>query len=462
MKKHKELFEGKHIAVIGYGVEGASVVRFLVSQSVGEISIFDEKKSTTDISYPSSNTTHIDVRIGPILDLSRYDMIIVSPGIRIDLPVIQKAEKQGAIVTTGTNLFMDLVPCKTIGVTGTKGKGTTASLIAEMLKADGVDTFLGGNIGVPPLDFLNSLTTKSCVVLELSSFQLSSLIKSPDISVIVMVTSEHLDYHKNTQEYVSAKAGIVTHQKPNGEVIVNVDYPHSVYIAELSKKHYWQVSRKHSVKKGAYVDKNIVMWTDGKETETILPVSEIFIPGKHNWENVCAAVATAKIVGVTLTSIRKTIQTFQGLPHRIELVQDLNGVRYYDDSFSTTPETAIAAIAAFQQPKVLIVGGSSKQSDFTDLGKTIASCKTLRAIIGIGQEWIRIKETIGLHTQTGNKLSAVNVIEGCKNMKEIVETARRVAKPGDVVLLTPACASFDMFKNYKDRGDQFKKQVHSL
>jgi UDP-N-acetylmuramoylalanine--D-glutamate ligase len=456
MKKYKTLFEGKHIAVIGYGVEGASVVRFLVSQSVGEISIFDEKKSTTDISYPSSSTTHIDVRIGPILDLSRYDMIIVSPGVRIDLPVIQKAEKQGVVVTTGTNLFMDMCPCKVIGVTGTKGKGTTSSLITEMLKADGVDAYLGGNIGIAPLDFLEKLTSHSCVVLELSSFQLSSLKKSPDIAVIVMVTSEHLDYHKDTHEYVEAKAGIVLNQKPHGEVVVNVDYPNSVHIAELSKKHYWQVSAKHTVKRGAYVSRGNVMWSDGKETETIIPVNKIFIPGKHNWENVCAAVATAKILGIANSSIVRIIELFKGLPHRIEFVREVGEVRYYDDSFSTVPETAIAALEAFDEPKVLILGGSSKNSDFTELGNVIASCKSLRAIIGIGKEWIRIKEAVGY------QLSAISVVENCKNMKEIIEVAHDVAKPGDVVLLTPACASFDMFKNYKDRGEQFKKIVLAL
>jgi UDP-N-acetylmuramoylalanine--D-glutamate ligase len=455
MKKHINIFQGKHIAILGYGVEGESVVRFLVSRSAGEITIFDEKKTASNIQYPSSATTHINVHIGPLTDVSGFDMLVVSPGIRVDLPIIQKAQKLGTVVTTGTNIFMDLCPCKTIGVTGTKGKGTTSSLITEMLKNDGVDAYLGGNIGIPPLDFIDKLTPHSCAILELSSFQLSSMNKSPDVAVVVMVTSEHLDYHKDTKEYVDAKGGIVIHQKPQGDVVANVDYPNSVHIAQLSKKNYWQVSAKHSVKRGAYVKGGKVIWTDGKETETIVSVSEIFIPGKHNWENVCAAVAAAKIIGVSLNSIRKTIQTFKGLPHRIELVREVGGVRYYDDSFSTVPETAIAALEAFDAPKVLI-GGSSKNSDFTDLGKSITSCKSLRAIIGIGKEWIRIKEAVG------HQLSAISVVENCKNMKEIVEAAQSAAQSGDVVLLSPACASFDMFKNYKDRGDQFKKFVRSL
>jgi UDP-N-acetylmuramoylalanine--D-glutamate ligase len=188
--------------------------------------------------------------------------------------------------------------------------------------------------------------------------------------------------------------------------------------------------------------------------ERILPVTKLHLPGKHNWENAGAAIAAAKTVGVKISSIQHVLETFSGLPHRLEKVGDINGITYYNDSFSTTPETAIAAIKAFDKPKVLILGGSSKNSDFTELGKVISESASIRGIIGIGQEWEKIKLII--------QSEKFKVIEGCKNMKEIVEAAKNLAQPGDVVLLSPACASFDMFQNYKDRGEQFKKEVLSI
>jgi UDP-N-acetylmuramoylalanine--D-glutamate ligase len=271
-----------------------------------------------------------------------------------------------------------------------------------------------------------------------------------------MTTTGHLDYHPDTEEYILAKLNLVKNQGKEGRIVANIDYPNSRRIGELSGKDYWEVSTHRGVKKGCYVKDEVIYWTDGKDVERIIDTKNIFIPGRHNWENVAAAVTAAKLMEIDNSSIVRSIELFKGLPHRIELVRDYNGIKFYDDSFSTNPDTAIAAIRAFSEPKILILGGSTKNSDFSGLGEEISSSDSVRAIIGIGQEWSRIKSTINY------QLSNINLIEGCKNMPEIVEAAVNIAEAGDVVLLSPACASFDMFKNYKDRGEQFKTVVNAL
>lgn len=447
----------KEAAVLGFGIEGQSAASFLLHRGYA-VTIFDEKKDEEAVAeaYDPLKKQGVPYIYAPFFDFRRFDLLVVSPGVRIDRPPILEAKRRGREVTTPTNIFMDLVPCPVIGVTGTKGKGTTSALITQMLKAAGRDAYLGGNIGTPPLEFLDKLTPASVVVLEMSSFQLMTIRKSPQIAVILMVTSEHLDYHRDTDEYVDAKGGIVKFQGPDDLTVVNIDYPNSVAVAQLSGSTPVEVSTKTHVEYGCYVEDGDIFWANYGKRERVAEISDIFIPGKHNWENVCAAVAVAKLSNISNKTIRQVLREFKGLPHRIEFVREIKGIRYYDDSFSTTPETAVAAIRAFDAPKVVILGGSSKGSDFTELGKTIAGSESLRAIIGIGIEWPRIKSKIK------DPRTHIVMIEGCRTMGEIVEAAKKAAKPGDVVILTPACASFDMFKNYKDRGDQFKQEVRKL
>ncbi len=445
----------KKVAVLGFGVEGKSVVDYFLKKKA-TITVFDEKKTLENVEpyfakHASQGVTYV---FGSFPELTGFDLVVFSPGIRPDILPLTLARKSHIPVTTATNIFLERVPCKTIGVTGTKGKGTTASLITEMLKADGIDAYLGGNIGTPPLEFLDKLTEKSVVVLELSSFQTFTMEKGVDMAVILMTTSEHLDYHKDTDEYVDAKLNLVRKLKTSGSVCVNIDYPNSLAIGEKSGKRYFQVSLHRAVDRGAYVKDGMFLWADGKKIEEISSVTSLHIPGKHNWENALSAIVAVKKYGVSNSAIQKALSSFTGLPHRIELVADIEGVRFYDDSFSTTPETTIAAIRSFQEPKILILGGSSKNSDFTDLGEEISKSESIRAIIGIGIEWDRIKSQIPNPN--------IQCIVGCQNMQEIVAAAWNVTEPGDVVLLSPACASFDMFNNYKERGEQFKKWVLAL
>ncbi len=428
-------FNNKKIAVIGDGIEGKSSRDFL--EKCGAIvTILDQKQGKN----------YLD-------DLEKFDLVVRSPGVNLsDLEGKVTKEK----ITSQTKLFMDLCPAPVIGVTGTKGKGTTSSLIYEMLKAEERDVYLGGNIGVPPFEFLEKLNGASWVILEMSSFQLADLDKSPHIGVLLMVTSEHLDYHKDTKEYIEAKRNILRGQTENDFAIINRDYPASNESdIETNGKVYF-VSREREVEEGCFALGNQIILRSNGNSIPVIDTRELLLRGDHNHENVCAATMAAYLAGVRVGTITKVLQHFKGLEHRLELVGRINGVEYYNDSFSTTPETAIAAIESFKNPEILILGGSSKNSDFRELGELISKKENIKAIIGIGVEWERIKAEIK------NPKSQFALIEGAKDMTTIVTAASKIASAGDVILLSPACASFGMFENYKDRGNQFKNEVKKL
>jgi len=451
------IFKGKKIAVVGFGVEGLSSALYLVGKGA-EVTVFDQKQEgmLEKAVLKEAQKLKINFVLGEFyLDrIKGFDLVVRRPGVK--LPLLEKYVPKEKI-TSQIKLFFDLCPAEIIGVTGTKGKGTTASLIYETLKKQGFDAYLGGNIGMAPFDFLDKLNVHSKVVLELSSFQLLDLQKSPHIAVMLMITSEHLDYHSSIEEYINAKRNLVKHQSEKDFAILNRDYPVTNESDILTSGKVFQVSREQeTVDEGCFVqDGKVMLRVENQEIE-IIDVKEVLLPGKHNWENVCAAVMAAHLAGVSRENIAAVLKTFKGLEHRLELVATVNGARYYDDSFSTTPETAIAAIQAFQEPEVLILGGSSKNSDFSELGQVISKAGNIKAIIGIGIEWERIKE------QIAKSDTPIPVIEGAKEMSTIIAAASKLAVPGDVVLLSPACASFDMFKNYKDRGQQFKEEVSRL
>lgn len=428
-------FKNKKIAVIGEGVEGKSSAQFLKKQGAN-VEIRDQKQGESYLE-----------------GLDSFDLVVRSPGIKIsELEKFVSREK----ITSQTKIFMDLCPSPVIGVTGTKGKGTTSSLIYEILKADGRDVYLGGNIGVPPFEFLEKLNGSSWVVLELSSFQLLDLKKSPHIAVMLMVTSEHMDYHNDHMEYVEAKRNILAHQTNHDFAIVNRDYPPSNESDILTNGKVYYVSREREVEEGCFALGNQVILRTNGNSVPVIDTRELLLRGEHNQENVCAASIAAYLAGVRVGTIIKALQSFKGLEHRLELVSRINGVEYYNDSFSTTPETAIAAIKSFKNPEILILGGSSKNSDFTELGKVIGESENIKAIIGIGVEWQKIKAEIK------NVRPETLIIEGADSMEKIVLAASKLAVPGDVVLLSPACASFGMFNNYKERGNQFKEHVNQL
>ena len=470
-------FRGKKIAVLGFGVESRETVEFLLKAGA-RLTLFDEKDEQE---FDTSKLTHlrkegVSFVFGPFDSFKDFDIIVRSPGIRPGIHALHEAGDLGIEITSATNIFFEFAHGTTIGITGTKGKGTTAALLFQILKAVERDVYLGGNIGIPALSFVEKLDGDSISILELSSFQLIDAQHSPAIAVLLMITEDHLDYHLNADEYARAKIGIVRHQGKDDTVIANLDYPSSLRIAEQSVAKKIYVSARKSIPEGCYVSGTDIVWKLGAREEKIAQTTDVLLPGKHNLENVCAAVAVAKVAGVENKYIRETLKAFRGLTHRLQLVAEVKGVNYYNDSISTTPESAIAAIRAFNAPEILILGGSSKNSDFTELGKTISSAHNIRAIIGIGAEWPRIKQKVSPTGRSafGGKshkfqpkadpplAGKIKIVENLRTMNEIVKKAHTLAEPGDVVILSPACASFDMFKDYKDRGDQFVKEIAKL
>jgi len=447
------------VAILGLGIEGNSLVEFL-SHKGAAITIFDDiPRSELD---PRLTKKAVDLGIEIISgslenqDFSSFDILFRSPGVRLLISSIQNAIAKGVRISSATKLFFEKCPCPIIGVTGTKGKGTTSTLIYKMLKASGKHVFLGGNIGTPPLEFLSELKPDSIVVLELSSFQLQDLGVSPHVAVLLMITSEHMDWHESVDEYVDAKRNLLRFQNTSDFAIVNQDYPASNESDIYTDGKVYKVSREQKVEQGCYVMEDGIYLKIEDKDEKILDIRDVALPGRHNLENVCAAILAACIVGIDMKSIITVIKEFTGLAYRLELIRTVKGVKYYNDSFSTTPETAIAAIESFDDPEILILGGSSKNSDFSELAEVIYSSENIKAIIGIGTEWRRIKEAVG--KMPGH----IIVMENIGDMREAVKKAHELAELGDVVLLTPACASFGMFKNYKDRGDQFNEAVRAL
>jgi UDP-N-acetylmuramoylalanine--D-glutamate ligase len=349
-------------------------------------------------------------------------------------------------ITTGTAEFFAQCPAKVIGVTGTKGKGTTASLIAKMLEASGSTVHLGGNIGRPALSFLHQIESEDWVVLELSSFQLMDLKVSPHVGVMLMIVTDHLNWHRDLNEYLEAKQSIFRYQQPGDRAIFNACNLYSLQSGLAAPAE--QVP--YNAKTGAWVDGDQV-----KMGETIIcSTADIAIPGRHNWDNVCAAITAVWPIINDPQPIRQAIAEFKGLEHHLQQIAVKDEVAYYDDSFSTNPDTAIAAINSFMEPKVLILGGYDKQTPFHRLADTIAHAD-VRSTILIGETAPEIKDAL-------DKVGFTEIKLGTGKMKNIVKLAAKTAKAGDVVLLSPSCASFDMFANYKERGQQFQEAVHSL
>ncbi len=453
-------FKEKLVGVLGAGVEGLSSTAFLKKQGA-YVTVLDQKTvSQLDPEIVEKfRQLSIEMTLGPecLTNLSKFEVLVRTPGIRPDLAELQNFKKEGKLITSNTKIFFDLCPAPIIGVTGTKGKGTTASLITEILKRAGKKAFLGGNIGTPALDLLPQLSSTDIVVLELSSFQLIDLEKSPHVAVVLMVVSEHLDWHKDVIEYKEAKYNIAKFQNPQDFTIVNIDHPLTQEFLNIGEGRKLQVSIKEELSNGVFVANGQIYRRVGAAAERVIASSEVGLIGSHNLENIVAAVAAVTPFGIGVTPISESVRQFKGLEHRLEFVGEVNGVKYYNDSFSTTPETAIAALKSFTQLEILILGGSDKGSDYTELGKEIAAAKNIKAIILIGQMGPKIKEAI---QKAGDFKGVVKV--GAKDMAEIISQVKEVAKEGDVVLLSPACASFGMFKNYKNRGQLFKEEVKKL
>lgn len=428
------------IAIAGYGVEGKANYDYYTSR--GEVTIVDERETLEDV--PASAKTILGK--GAFEKLDGFDLVVRTAGLA------PKKLKTSGKIWSATNEFFEKCPAAIIGVTGSKGKGTTCSLIASILREAGETVRVVGNIGVPALSVLPEVKPTDIVVYELSSFQLWDLEKSPEIAVVLMIEPDHLDVHASFEEYVAAKSNIRKHQGKNDVCFYHPTNKYSRQIASASKQpnayRYGAPGSPCSV----YVKDGNFMVDDG----VICPVDALQLPGKHNAEeNACAAINAALEFNADYAAVERGLRAFTGLEHRLKFVREVKGVKYYDDSIATTPGSAIASMQAFDQPKIIILGGSEKGADFAEMAAVAAETNVKLAIL-IGSEAEKIE-----HLLKQKNVPLKNLGTDI-SMKEIVKTAEERAEPGDVVVLSPACASFGMFKNYKDRGDQFIAAVENL
>lgn len=437
-----------NIAIAGYGVEGKQSYAYYNAQGGHSLTILDQRPELDDIPAGAK------IKLGDeaYKNLEQYDMVVRTAG--LSPRKLEGAQK----VWSATNEFFARCPAPIIGVTGTKGKGTTSSYIASILREAGIATHLVGNIGVPALKVLSDIEASDVVVYELSSFQLWDVEKSPHIAVVLMIEPDHLDVHADLTEYVSAKANIVRHQQA-GDVCFY--HPTNQFSEAIAKQQPEQVNSVAAFNNPAllsqsvasvYVKDGMFVTTDGN---SICATSEVKLPGEHNLENACAALSACLLYVSDYEAMRRGLAGFTGLDHRLKFVAQKAGVSFYDDSIATTPGSALAAIKAFLQPKVLILGGSPKGADFTELAQTVAQSR-VRQVVLIGQEAERIAEA--LRSQNVSEFVIVTDV----SMMDIVHISAQYAKPGDVVILSPACASFGMFNNYQDRGQQFIDAVQTL
>jgi UDP-N-acetylmuramoylalanine--D-glutamate ligase len=378
------------------------------------------------------------------------DLIVPSPGVPSDLPHLVAARKNGITIWSEIELASRFLSGKLIGITGANGKTTTTSLVEHILRSAGFSTILAGNIGTPLISAVEASRDDTITVAELSSFQLElTETFRPNIAVFLNLTPDHLDRHHTMEAYGRAKARIFANQTERDMAILNADDAGTTPYAPARPQVYW-FSRKKRVGQGAIVkDRQIVLRIDGEE-QAILRVSEIPLVGAHNWENILAAVLAAKLAGADAQKIASAVKSFAGVEHRLEFVAEIAGVRYYNDSKATNVDATQKALEAFSGRVIVILGGKDKDSDYTALRKELSERTILVLLIGSAAEKI-----------AGQIAGSVKV-ERVETLERAVEHGERAARPGDIVLLAPACASFDQFENYEQRGRVFKQLVHKL
>lgn len=467
---------GARAAVVGVGVENTPLVEFLARQGA-RVTACDGKEAQSLEAYTRLRSLPVQWSLGPRylepLVRETFDFVFLTPGLIKDLPEIQAAKARGARITGQMDLFLSLCPAPIVGITGSSGKSTTTSLLGDILAAGGAPVHVGGNIGRVLLPDLPAMKAADHVVLELSSFQLELVHRSPQMAVLLNIRPNHLDIHGSFQAYQEAKANIARHQQPGDYFVFAAHEPEAVAVAGQTPARlvafspepptpepgtpagHWS-HRLHGY--AAVVDGHIV-FQRGEEREVIMPVAEIPLLGRHNLANVLAAVAVSRLRGIEPEAIAAAITAFRPLEHRLEPVLTWRGVKFYNDSVATAPDRTAAALAAFQEPIVLVAGGFDKGIPFNGLGRYILD-RPVRAVVLLGATAGAIAAAIADAAATTGKEPPP--VFRASDLAEAVRLGAEAARPGDVVLFSPACSSYDMFPSFAVRGRRFKEEVTKL
>lgn len=444
---------GKNITVIGIGISNLPLIKYLVSLGANVTAC--DRRSAEDLGENYTELEKLGVKFnlgdGYLNNLSG-DMIFKTPGMRYDVPELLKAKENGSIVTSEMEVFFEVCPSHIIAVTGSDGKTTTTTLIHKMMTDAGYKTWLGGNIGNPLLTDTEKMKENDWIILELSSFQLHTMRKSPEIAVITNISPNHLDMHKDYKEYIDAKKNIMLYQNEGDTLIVNADNQVTADIGKSANGAVKYFSRNGMA--DVYLDGNIIK----RGIVEILNIKDIKIPGMHNVENYMAAIAAVSGL-VSKDVIVNVAKTFGGVEHRIELVRTLDGVKYYNSSIDSSPNRTINTLRVFPNKVIMIAGGKDKGIPYDEIGPALA--EHVKVLILIGATSDKIQEALDAEiNKTGNGKD-IEVIRAT-SYEDAVNTARSKAHDGDVVLLSPASTSFDMFRNFEERGNLFKKIVNEL
>lgn len=459
-------WRNRTVAVVGLGVSNRAVIRWL-SRRGARLFGFDQKTAPElGAAHDQLQALGVQLVLGPDyleqLETGEWDAVVLTPGMRKDLPQLERLRGRGVPFYSEIGLVFALCRGRIVGVTGSSGKTTTTTLIGEMLKAGPEPVYVGGNIGQPLIEVVEEIPPEAWVVLELSSFQLEMLDQSPHVALVTNVTPNHLDAHGSMEAYVAAKERIVRFQRPDDLAVFNLDNPASAAMSRQAPGRTLLFSRRQPVPAGAWQDGDRLMIggiPGGQDKPALLcRTSDVQLLGEHNLENILAAAAVAAACGIDLAAARAVVTTFRGVPHRLELVAEWNGVRYYNDSIATSPARAAAGIRAMRAPVVLIAGGYDKKLPFDELAEAVVGA--VRVLILMGATASKIEAAVVAHARA--TAAPLPEIVHVGSLEAAVEEAARRARPGEVVLLSPACASYDMFPNFEVRGRRFVELVRGL
>jgi UDP-N-acetylmuramoylalanine--D-glutamate ligase len=445
--------KGKKVLVVGLGKSGLAAALFLRRRGA-HVTVSDVRSAEAlakDIPALLDEGIMVETGGHGLLTFRRQDLIVVSPGVPLNTPELAQVKSFGLPVIGELELAARFLKGQVLAITGSNGKTTTTALVGEILEKAGLPTLVGGNIGVPVVALIDQSTDETWSVLEVSSFQLESTERfHPKIAVILNITPDHLDRHGSFENYALAKERIFAAQHEGDAVVLNADNARAAQSAARSVAKVYFFSMEHSVLQGAWVEEGFVVYRHGKDEpiEKIMPLSGITLKGTHNVENVLAAVCAARLAGATAEQIRSTVAAFQAVEHRLEYVATINGVEFYNDSKATNVDATLKAVSSFSAGIHLILGGKDKNSDYSQLAQLLRA--RVRAVYTIGSAAAKIE----------SQLRGVVSILSCETLDNAVSAAGSAARPGEVVLLAPACSSFDQFESYEQRGKVFKELVN--
>lgn len=459
LEEFNNYLKNRKVAIIGLGVSNIPLLDYM-NEKEARVTVFDDR--TIDKipmeALEKIRKYEINSYFGKdsLKNLKGYDIIFRSPSCMPTREELQEEVKRGAVLTSEIEMVLQMSPSTIIGVTGSDGKTTTTTLIYEIIKAKGYKCFLGGNIGTPLFTKIEEMLPEDIVVLEMSSFQLMGMEISPQISVITNISQNHLNIHKDYEEYIEAKKNIFKNQDNNGVIVLNYDNEITKEFENEANGKVRFFSSKEKLSDGIILDDGIIKECKDKVRRHILDTKNIKLRGNHNYENACAAIAaTSGLVDVD-TQI-DVISNFGGVEHRLELVKEIDGVKWYNDSIGTSPTRTMAGLHSFEEDIVLIAGGYDKHLDYKPLAKPIL--EKVKTLILMGQTADKIFYAVKEEAEIQNKQIEIYV---CDSLEDTVKMAHKVAKQGQIVLFSPASASFDLFKNFAERGKKFKELVNRI